>query len=382
MSPSAPPSQLRGTTPRRRRSASGSPRVLLLITRNQRRGAESFACVLADELARRGMRTQVLGLARSEVSPALPVATLGSSALSPRTLWRLRRAVRDCDLVVACGSVTLPAAVLAGVATGRPVIYQNIGDPLYWASTPGRRIRVRALLGRMAAVAALTDEAARVLEARFGVPGRRIRVIRNARDMTRFRPATPAERSRARAQQGLPTGAPAVALVGALSPEKRVDVAISAVALLDSATQLLVAGDGPLRPALRSQADHEAPGRVRFLGQVEDLTGVLRAADAVVLTSDSEGVPGVLIEAGLCGLPVVSTDVGYVRDVVVPGRTGYLVPTGDPGAAAAALQRALADAPRLGAEARRHCAERFDLDHVSDEWAALIRAVLAGRWAR
>ena len=79
---------------------------------------------------------------------------------------------------------------------------------------------------------------------------------------------------------------------------------------------------------------------------------------------------------GALGLPVVSTDVGYVRDVVVPHETGELVPAGDSGAVAAALSVVLADAARLGANARRHCVARFDLERVSDEWAALIRDVL------
>jgi glycosyltransferase involved in cell wall biosynthesis len=115
---------------------------------------------------------------------------------------------------------------------------------------------------------------------------------------------------------------------------------------------------------------------VWFLGQQADLSLVFHAVDAVVLTSDSEGVPGVLIEAGLSGLPAVATDVGYVRDVVAPGVTGEVVPAGDATAVATALESVLANASRLGAEARRRCADRFDQQKVSDRWAALLRAVL------
>src|SRR5687768_7124192 len=145
--------------------AATSPRVLLLITGNQRRGAESSACALADELDRRGMSARVLALAPSDVPNALPVETLGSTPLAAATLWNLRREIRSADV----------ASVLAGLGTGRPVVYQNIGDPLFWAGTPGRRLRVRALLRRTAAVGALTEQSASALETHFGVPPDRIR---------------------------------------------------------------------------------------------------------------------------------------------------------------------------------------------------------------
>lgn len=127
---------------------------------------------------------------------------------------------------------------------------------------------------------------------------------------------------------------------------------------------------------LRRRAAVDAPGQVEFLGRHEDVVPLLWAADAMVLTSSSEGVPGVLIEAGLCGLPVVASDVGFVRDVVVPGETGYVVPPEDVDGFAAALERAVRERLALGGAARRHCVERFDLERVVDEWERLIRAVL------
>ena len=104
-----------------------------------------------------------------------------------------------------------------------------------------------------------------------------------------------------------------------------------------------------------------------------DLPRLLWASDMVLLTSDTEGVPGVLIEAGLSGLPVVATDVGYVRDVVVPGRTGHVVPRRDAAAIGTAVMGALDDAGAMGAEARRHCVEMFDMVDVSDQYARLLR---------
>ncbi|HET7325926.1 MAG TPA: glycosyltransferase family 4 protein [Nocardioidaceae bacterium] len=353
------------------------PRVLVLMTRNQRRGAESFACVLGEGLGQRGLSPRLLALASAEAEPRLPVHPLGPSPLSAATLWRLRREIRQADVVVACGSTTLPATVVAGVATGAPIIYQNIGDPMFWAGRGRRRIQVRAMLGRMSAVAALSEESARVLRSHFGVPATQVRVIHNARSAALFRPGTAAEHAAARHGLGLPARGAVVALIGALAPEKRVDIAIDAVSRMPADVRLVVAGDGPLREELTARARSAAPGRVHFLGQLHDLGPVLHAADAVVLTSASEGVPGALIEAGLSGLPAVATDVGYVRDIVVPGVTGELVPVGDVEAVADGLARVLSARAQLGPQARAHCVRNFDLDRVIDDWTALIRAVLA-----
>lgn len=354
-----------------------APKVLMLMTRNQRRGAESFAAVLAEELLVRGFAVRLRSLSEADGAAIPGVETLGGAELAPRTLWRLRREIFDCDVVVACGSRTLPASVIAGARTGRPIIYQNIGDPIYWAGSFYRRLRVRSLLRHTAAVAALTEQSAAVLNSRFGVPHSQIRVIRNARRSTVFKPATPNEKAMARTRLGLAPDHAVVAVVGALSPEKRIDVAVSAIARLPNQVRLVIAGDGPLRAELQDQADRQIPGRVSFLGPVKDLPELLWASDVLLLTSTTEGVPGVLIEAGLSGLPVVSTDVGYVRDVVASEATGYLVPEGDDVAVAAALEKALEKAPQLGRAARRHCLERFDMSQVSDDWARLIRAVLA-----
>lgn len=352
------------------------PRILMLVTSNQRRGAESFAAVVSGELANRGFDIKLRSLSYFRGAPCLPIEPLGRSPFAPRTLLKLRREIERSNLVVACGSKTLPASVLAGLRVGCPVIYQNIGDPLYWARGYSRRARVRALLRRVAAVAALTEESSAVLQSTFGVPEDRIRVISNARDSTQFRPAGPLEKGRARRKLGLVDDHPVVAIVAALSPEKRVDMAISAVGRTTFPTRLLVVGEGPLRPELEQHATSVAPGRVSFLGTRDDMSTILRAADVLVLTSMSEGVPGVLIEAGLSGLPVVSTDVGYVDDIVVHGRTGLLVPPGDVDGLVVALECALRDRNEMGAAGRQRCVEKFALERVSNDWADLIRRVL------
>ena len=134
--------------------------VLHIVTRNQRRGAEASAMELADRLSRLGQHSRVVALSPTGAGASLSAEVLGPTTLGPRTLWRLRRQLRHADVAVAHGSRTLPAVGIAGFGLRTPTVYQNIGDPNYWANSPLRRWRVRHLLGRMAGVAALTESLA------------------------------------------------------------------------------------------------------------------------------------------------------------------------------------------------------------------------------
>lgn len=362
-----------------RRSDAPPLRVLMLVTRNQRRGPEVFATTIATYLGlRHGLDVQVRSLAPAEHEPRIAAEPLGRSPLTPPTLWRTRQVMRRSDVVVACGSTTLPASVLAGMRTATPIIYQNIGDPLYWARPGLRAARVRSFLRHTAAVAAVSEQSAAALSTHLGVPPDRISVVHNGRDCSSFFPATDRIRRVARRRLGLEPSVPVVTVVGALSAEKRVADAVSAVGTTHRHVQLLVAGDGPLRGSLEAHADAVAPGRVTFVGNRSDVASVYAATDVILLTSASEGVPGVLIEAGLSGVPAVATDVGYVDDVVVHGVSGLLVPVGDINATARAIDEVLDERRRMGDAARRHCVETFDLDRITEQWADLIRRVARG----
>jgi glycosyltransferase involved in cell wall biosynthesis len=321
-----------------------------------------------------GYPTHVVALAPPLEGSELSVDVLGGTTLAPHTLRRLRSRIRHADVVIAHGSRTLPAVVLASVGLRRALIYQNIGDPMYWAGSRARRWRVRLQLGRMSGVAALTESSRRTLRDRFGVAEERLSVIRNWRDSDHFRPATVEERERARRQLGLEPAMRVACVIGALSIEKDVGLAIEA-ALRTPGLTLLVVGDGPERSRLEAVARSQMGARVRFLGGVDDVRPALHASDVLLLTSTSEGVPGVIIEAGLCGLPVVTTRVGFVGDVVVDGMTGVIAESRDVGAISAALETAIRERDEMGARARATCRARYDSEVVAGRWRELIDRV-------
>jgi len=350
--------------------------VLQLITTTDRRGAEVFGVDLGHALAERGWRVETVALTPGHDANGLQVPTLGPSRLGAATLAGLRRRSGRAHVVIAHGSTTLPAAAIALVGTGRPFVYRNIGDPDFWGRTWSHRTRSRVLLGRAAAVVALTDKTAQAIHDRYRVPTHKLRTIPKGIPASRFPVAGEPRRTAARQRWGLPRTGAVVLYLGALSPEKDVAAAVRAVGDLTD-VHLLVVGGGPERAAIAGLGAAVAPGRVHVVGSTDEPSSALAAADVVVLPSRTEGLPGVLIEAAFTGLPVVATDVGWVREIVIPDRTGLLVPPDDPVALRAALARAIDHAEGFGDEARRHCLERFELSVVAAAWEELLREVAA-----
>jgi glycosyltransferase involved in cell wall biosynthesis len=350
-------------------------RILHVLTTDGRRGAETSALMVRDELRTRGHIADAVALVAAADGAHLDIPVLGSKRLGLPTLRALRRAARGSDLVIAHGSSTLPACSIALAASGIPFVYVNIGDLEYWAGSGVKKLRTRALLRRPRAVAARSERSAQTLRTTFGVAADRVVVVPNGRPAQRYPRTDEAGRASARARWGIATDAPVVAWVGALSSEKRPDLAVRAVAAVPE-TLLLIAGDGPLRGEVERLAAELTPGRVRLVGTVDDVVSVYAAADLALLTSDSEGLPGVLIEAGLTGLPVVATDVGFVSDIVDDQRTGILVKPGDALAVAEAISKVYPARGAMGASAYARCAEHFSAEAVGDRWERLLRSIV------
>jgi glycosyltransferase involved in cell wall biosynthesis len=342
-------------------------RSLHVITSDARRGAETFAMELAAALDARGQPARTVALTRSADPMKLDVPVLGTARRSPRTLGALRRAAGGADVVVAHGSSTLEACTVALAGTDVPFVYRSIGDPGYWVGTGFRRRGVGMLLRRAARVVALWPAAAEQITSIHAVPRPRIDVIPNAVDEDRFVVAAPQERASVRAALDVPTNAPCFVFVGALAREKRVEVAIDATAAMDRAT-LLIAGAGPLEAELRRYADHAAPRRVRFLGQVVDTRPVYAAADLLLLPSVSEGSPAVLVEAGLVGTPTVGTAVGAIPSTIEDGVTGYLSGPPDRERFVARVLDALPTAREVGGHAAAAFRGRYSIDRVARAW--------------
>jgi len=215
------------------------------------------------------------------------------------------------------------------------------------------------------------------------VPGitEKTSVIHNGVDLERFNPD--AQDPRARRSLGVTQDVWTVGIVGRLTEQKGHAYLLQA---LDAAKKelppfvLLIAGDGPLRPALEAKAKALGLGDAcRFLGVRDDVPAVYSAADVVALPSLSEGFPYAALEAMAMGKPVVATRVNGVPELMMDGTNGLLVPPRDSGALARALARLGRDkdlAKRLGDSARAHVRNSFDAKDAVRKWENLYMDVM------
>jgi len=352
--------------------------ILQIVTDTDRRGAQVFATDLHDALAARGRHVRTVALAEGAVG-GLDWPVLGPARKHPSTIRALHDEARRAAVIVAHGSTTLPLCALVRVTSHTPFVYRQISESTFWAGTRSRRLRVRGSLTLASRVVALWTGSARTLDTVFGVPERKIRVVPNGVPPGRFPPIDRRLTGSARAALGLDTARPTVLSIGALVPEKGVDLAIRSVAGLRDA-QLLVAGDGPERAALERLARAVAPDRIVFAGSVPEPRRCFEAADAVVLPSrGGDSMPAVLIEAGLMGVPVVATPVEGIVEITDHGRAGELVRRDDIGDLTDAMARVLTDpthASELARRARAHCLANYDIDVVAEQWERVLDEAL------
>jgi len=219
---------------------------------------------------------------------------------------------------------------------------------------------------------AVSESTADDLVAR-GIPRRSIRIIYNGVDSVRLTPSHP-ERS----------ATPLFSYLGRLKKYKRVDIVIRAFAgLAIPAGQLEIAGVGDYRASLERLVESLGLARrVRFMGFVseEEKLRLLRRSWASLLASPKEGWGISNLEAAACGTPVIAANSAGVRESVIDGKTGFLVPPDDPVAMSGAMKR-LVDSPVLVAElgeSARRFAEGFTWHRAANHTIRHLEEVVAG----
>jgi len=210
-----------------------------------------------------------------------------------------------------------------------------------------------------------------VLQFSLGVGGldpRRLTVIPNGIDPEPFDRASALPRG----ALGIPEQAHLALAVGRLDVQKGLADLLAAAERVIArcpSWHLALAGDGPCRAWLLEQINGRPSlgGRIHWLGRRDDIPGLLKAADVLVLASLWEGMPNVVLEAMAASRPVVATAVEGTEELVIPGQTGWLVPPRDPEALSTALLAA-AHAPDLcrtfGHESRARIEQEFSLERT------------------
>jgi glycosyltransferase involved in cell wall biosynthesis len=261
--------------------------------------------------------------------------------------------------------------VIAMIGRRRPLVFYAIGT---YAGRKDRHAQLflwRTLARRADRVVACGEEARDECTDLLRVPAANVFLTANGRDAAQFHPSV--HRS--------PSPIPTVVFVGALTPGKRPDCFIDLVANLRSRGIQLrarVIGEGPMHGALVGPARH---ADVELMGPRSDVPALLRQADLLIFPSlpAGEGMPGVLIEAGLSGVPVITTAVPGAGSIVADGETGIVVAVNDmPGLtdAAARLLQDVSARVAMGAAARARCVDRFSLKVVGGRWLEILDPLL------
>ncbi|WP_345796642.1 glycosyltransferase [Castellaniella sp. MT123] len=359
-------------------------RILLVTTGLALGGAERQVMDLAERLAGRGHEVAIaylVGAAELRPQPSVALLPMGFTK-SPLGLiggcWRLGRLVRDWQPDVVHSHMVdanLLTRLVRLISPMRRLVCtaHNTNEGGRWVSLAYR------LTDRLADLSTnVSQEAVDAFERNGAVPKGRMLAVLNGIDLRRF---LDAPELRAKSRDALcPDRTRRLLLsVGRLVEQKNHAGLLRVFAGFAARcpdVDLWIAGDGPLRAALRRQCDDLGlGGRVVWLGARADVPDLMRAADAFVLSSHFEGFGLVVAEAMASGTPVVATDAGGVAEVMAG--TGFLVPVDDETALAHALDQVFALGGELRmarvAAARRSVEDRLDIERVVETWLKLYQ---------
>lgn len=307
---------------------------------------------------RRGIPVHALPLDRRRPGPTIALARL-IVALRP-------------DVLVTHSSSDSWLAALATRLPGASVPIVRVRH-LSTRAAPGPLNRW--LYGRVPSRVVTTGEAIRkALVASLKLTPDRVRSIPTGIDVERF---VPGDRVAARARLKLPQDETLIGIVATLRNWKGHRYLIEALRKDPrlSRARLIIVGAGPQEEILREQAEGLGE-RVIFAGQQDDVVPWMHASDVFALPSTgNEGVPQALVQAMACRLPVISTPVGAIPEIVHDGDTGLLVPPADVKALADAIVRLQADsalAARLAAAGRAFVTEHLTIAAMLDAMEALF----------
>jgi glycosyltransferase involved in cell wall biosynthesis len=327
-----------------------------------------------------GIAVRVFSLTRAEYWEAplgeagVPVEWVGRRSGRLARLLTMARALGRYrpDVIHSFHFFANPYAALAARALNRPdlgaIRSSGRGD---FDSVSGPMGQLCVRLPRV--LLANSDAAIADLRSR-GIPARRLRYLPNAVDVDAFEPVT-------RPPAPVPF---TVAAIGRFTGAKRFDRALRVFARLnaevDPDARLVLAGDGPERPALEALARQmDLEGKVTFTGVLTDVRPLLRDTDCLLLSSDHEGTPNVVLEAMASARPIVATAVGGVAALVQAAGAGLLATPDDEASLSAALAQLATDAPlraRSGRQGREYVQRHHSFATLQDRISAIYREVL------
>jgi glycosyltransferase involved in cell wall biosynthesis len=362
-------------------------RIHHLNTERTWRGGEDQLLALAQGLARRGHENLVVAQEGGELARRARAAGLATADVRMRGEWDVAAVRRIAallkrdrpDVVHMHTSHAHTLGVLASKATGiaRRIVSRRVDFSIHRHALSLSGLKYRFGVDRYVAV----SHAVAAQLVKDGVAAARISVVHDGVDPQRF---PGGDGAAARADLGVPAGAPLIGTLAHFAWHKSLETLIAAaedvVAALPDAW-IAIVGDGDLRPQLEEErAKSRARGRILMPGFRGNVGDFLAAYDVFVMPSVMEGLCSSIMDAFAVGVPVVACAAGGIPELVQDGATGLLVPPREPRALAAALVRMARDAElrrSVTANAREALQRGFTHDTMVEGTLAVYRDVLA-----
>lgn len=377
-------------------------RILQLVQRQQRRGAEVFAYDLNRQLESLGHAVKAVYLYEHSGDGTLPLHA-GDVCLQGREqhiLERfpkfdpllLRKVSREIaafrpDIVQVNGARTIKYGAmskrLSGSQNGWKLIYRNIGVATdwhrWWGTIAAYRFAIMSQMDGVIGVSRYSLENAQGLY-HMRVPST---VILNGISTERMK--AHASRRVVRSKYGVSDEEVVLLFVGFMDEVKRPERFVKMIEELSRSLPQVrgwMVGDGPMSAGVRSLvAALGLTERVLLFGPQDDVASIMQAADVFVMTSQTEGVPAVVLEAGYMGLPVVATRVGGLPECVKDGEGGILVDPESASELVGEARKLVLDAElrqRMGSLARSWIRGNLTIEHVADRYLGFYHRIRAG----
>jgi glycosyltransferase involved in cell wall biosynthesis len=353
-------------------------------------GGQELAVLLhAEGLVKRGYDLRLIlepesPIAKMAEDKKLPVMLLSMrKSRYPQAILQLRALIRQhrpAILQVNSSRDSWIGSIAARLVLPRPRIIRirHISAPL------NRNVTTRLLYQHLIDRVVVTggEKTRRELIERDGLSADRVAAFPIGLDVEYFRPASPDHDLRQ--ELGLPKGHLLIGLISYLRTYKGHEYFIEAArriaAKRDDATFIIV-GEGPEEQPIRSRIEQLGlSDRIRMLGFRKDLLNVFRSLDVFAIPSvEGDTIPQVLMQALALGIPVVSTTVGSIPDVVIDGETGFVVPPRDASVLADRIETLLVDAglrTRMGVQGRSLVESTYSIAKMLDRMEAVYQSLL------
>ncbi len=394
-------------------------RILILDTSPIRRGAQVFASELAIHLKTLGNEVSRVYLFQPKEKELVKMGAMDrilpfqeESALEkipsfqPFLLNQLRKEIQlfQPDVIFCNGSKTLKYGALLKLFawhSSAKLVGRFIDDAVFWNPRGIKKQSYSFWIGKFDGLIGVSQASLQSVQDHYQFK-KPARVIHRAFDSSKFRHAS--NRLAARIQLGLEEKEEVLLFLGNLTQQKRPDRFIDIVSKLIKTRpnlKALIVGGGPLRENLENQVaiknqesrdkkqEKESNSKesivlnlasyVSFKGYQQDVAPYLAASDLLILTSDTEGLPGVVLEAAYFGVPTVSTEVGGINECLIDGETGFLVPSKSIEDFCEKIDYLLDHQDlrkTMGAKAKTFISKNFKMDQVANQYLNFFSSLI------